>query len=392
MKEALVVTRRDLRRMAAMVQVLERKATLTEAAQLIGCSYRQTKRILKRYREGGMEALRHASRGRQSNRCFDEQLKQEILLRYEERYLGFGATLASEKLADEGWEVDHETLRRWLLAKGLIERKRRSSIHRSRRERKHHFGELVQIDGSHHRWFEQRGAECCIMSMVDDATGSAMYLMSEEESSEAALRILLSWVKRYGVPQGLYVDGLNVYGARREPTLEEQLEGVEAKGVFEKACQKLGITLILARSPQAKGRVERRHGVLQDRLVKELHLMNVHSIEAANRMLEGGFTDKLNKKLAVLPVSEADFHHPVDSRVDLRRVFCWEQLHTVGHDWVVRHHNRFYQILRDNRPRPRPTDHVVVQDWLDGSLHLYFKDKELKVEDVTAISIQRKVV
>ncbi len=116
------------------------------------------------------------------------------------------------------------------------------------------------------------------------------------------------------------------------------------------------------------------------------------SIEAANRVLAGGFTEKLNNKLAVLPLSEADFHHPVDARVDLRRLFCSEELRTVGHDWVVRHRSRFYQILRENRPRPRPKDHVVVQDWLDGSLHIYFKDKEMRVEDVTAISCQRKAV
>jgi transposase len=391
-KEALVMTRVDLKKVAAIVQVVEGKATLVEAAQVMGKSYRHAKRILKKYREKGAKGLQHAGRGRISNNSFDEELKQEILQRYEERYLGFGATLASEKLAEEGLEVDHETLRRWLLAIGLIERKRRSSPHRSRRERKQHFGEMVQIDGSHHRWFEDRGRECCLMSMVDDATGKALYLLSEEESSEAALTILLMWVTLYGIPHSLYVDGLNVYGARGEPTLEEQLEGVEATGVFEKACQKLGITLILARSPQAKGRVERRHGVLQDRLVKEFRLLGVSSIKEGNLVLTGGFTEKLNNKVAVLPVAEADFHHPVDPRLDLRRVFCWEEIHTLSNDWVVRHRNRFYQVLRENRPLPRPKDHLIVQDWLDGSLHFFFKDKEMKVEDVTAITRQRKAV
>jgi transposase len=392
LKEVLKVTRRDLRRISSATQVVEGKATIAEASQQMGVSYRQAKRILRRFRNQGAAGIRHASVGRASNRQIDPELRQEILYRYQERYVGFGATLAAEKLEEEGFDVNHETLRRWLLAAGYIERRRKSSAHRSRRERKHHFGELVQIDGSHHRWFEQRGEESCLMSMVDDATGKGLYGMGEEESSEQALRILYSWVKRHGIPYSVYVDGLNVYGAGEEPTLEEQLEGVEATGVFEKACRKLGIRIILARSPQAKGRVERRHGVLQDRFVKELRLLGVNSIQDANRVLQGGFTEKLNKKLAVTPISEADFHHPVDPRLDLRRVFCWEKIHTLSNDWVVRHENRFYQILRDNRPLPRPKDHVVVQDWLDGSLHFYFNEKELRVQDVTALTRQREVV
>jgi transposase len=241
--------------------VVARKATTVEAAEQMGVSYRQAKRILKRYRDQGTKGLQHRGRSRSSNRRIEEELKQEILERYQEKYSGFGPTLAAEKLEEEGLEVDHETLRRWLLASGLLQRTRRRGPHRSRRERKQHFGELVQLDGSHHRWMEDRAGESCLLCMVDDATGLAQYWMAEEESSEAALEMLWEWVKRYGIPHSLYVDGLNVYGARRQPTVEEQLEGLEARGPFELACQKLGIKLIVAGSPQAKGRVERRHGV-----------------------------------------------------------------------------------------------------------------------------------
>jgi transposase len=386
LREELVMTRRDLRRINAATQAVEGRASIAEAAQQMGVSYRQARRILKRYRQEGVKGIQHASLGRTSNRRIEEEVKEAILDRYQERYLGFGATLAAEKLFEEGLEVDHETLRRWLLAKGLLERRRRSRTHRSRRERKQHFGELVQLDGSHHKWFEDRGGQTCLMSMVDDATGKGLYWMEEEESSAAALKLLWMWVKTHKIPHSLYVDGLSVYGAEREPTLEEQLEGVEATGVFQRACQKLGITLILARSPQAKGRVERRHGVMQDRFVKELRLAGVNTIEAANRVMLDSFAANLDKKLAVLPVAEADFHHPVYPGLDLRKVFCWEQLHTVSNDWVVRHKNCFYQILRDNRPRPRPKDRVIVQDWLDGTRHVYFQDKELRVKDVTDLT------
>ena len=385
------MTRRDQRRLAAASQVVARKATTVEAAEQMGVSYRQAKRILKRYREQGTKGLQHRGRGRSSNRRIEEELKQEILERYQEKYTGFGPTLAAEKLEEEGLEVDHETLRRWLLASGLLQRTRRRGPHRSRRERKQHFGELVQLDGSHHRWMEERAGESCLLCMVDDATGLAQYWMAEEESSQAALEMLWEWVKRYGIPHSLYVDGLNVYGARRQPTLEEQLEGVEARGPFELACQKLGIKLIVAGSPQAKGRVERRHRVMQDRFVKELRLHQASTLEEARRVLRGGFVEKLNNRLALLPASEADFHHAPDPRLDLHRVFCWEQLHTVSNDWVIQHRSRFYQILRENRPLPRPKDRVVVQNWLNGSLHVYFKEKEMKIQEVVTASRVRKV-
>jgi transposase len=384
------MTRRDQRRLAAASQVVARKATTVEAAEQMGVSYRQAKRILKRYRDQGTKGLQHRGRSRSSNRRIEEELKQEILERYQEKYSGFGPTLAAEKLEEEGLEVDHETLRRWLLASGLLQRTRRRGPHRSRRERKQHFGELVQLDGSHHRWMEDRAGESCLLCMVDDATGLAQYWMAEEESSEAALEMLWEWVKRYGIPHSLYVDGLNVYGARRQPTVEEQLEGLEARGPFELACQKLGIKLIVAGSPQAKGRVERRHGVMQDRFVKELRLHQVSTLEEARRVLRSGFVEKLNNRLALLPASEADFHYAPDPRLDLHRVFCWEQLHTVSNDWVIQHRSRFYQILRENRPLPRPKDRVVVQNWLNGSLHMYFKEKEMKIQEVVTASRVRK--
>ena len=251
----------------------------------------------------------------------------------------------------EGYQVDHETLRRWLQSAGLWQRQRKSPQHRQRRERKAHFGELVQMDGSHHRWFEDRGEKACLMELVDDATGITLALMSEEETTVAAMRALWAWVDKYGIPRELYVDWKNVYLTKREPTVEEQLTGELPLTQFGAACKKLGIKIVGANSPQAKGRVERKHGVCQDRLVKELRLEGIRDIEGANGFLPG-FCQRINEKFAVAARSDADFHRPVAEGMDLREVFCFEDSRSVSNDWVVQYKNRLLQILRQSNLPP----------------------------------------
>ena len=206
--------------------------------------------------------------------------------------------------------------------------------------------------------------------------------MSEEETTDAAMCLLWRWIEKYGIPQAIYCDKKSVYVTLREPTIEEQLAGEKPHTAFSKACEKLGIELIIAHSPQAKGRIERNHGVYQDRLVKELRLENISTIETANDLLASGFIDGLNKKFSKEPREKSDFHRS-NKRQDLRRIFCIESKRTVSNDWIVRYENHFYQILKGNKVRPQPADKVLVQRWLDGSVHLYFNEKELKVENIT---------
>ena len=263
---------------------------------------------------------------------------------YREELEGFGPTLASEKLAERKLVVDHETLRRWLLAAGLWQRERRRGKYRRRRARKEHFGELVQLDGSHHEWFGGT-RRYCLLSMVDDATSRRHSLISAEETTESAMRLLWRWVLRYGVPRALYCDRKNVYVTDREPTLEEDLAGEPALTAFGKACRKLGIEIIAASSPQAKGRVERSHGVYQDRLVKELRLRKITTLESANELLDaGGFDAELNRRFAKPPASALDLHQAISKRVDLAGVFAYEQTRRVQNDWTVRFENRWLQI------------------------------------------------
>ena len=380
MEGHLLMSEKERRRKVELEGIVEGRMSIREVSQKLGLSYRQCRRSYKRYREEGDQGLVHRSRGRRSNRARPERFRRAVLERYRERYDGFGPTLAVEKLAEEGYRVDHETLRRWLLADGQWRRHRRRAKHRSQRPRKEHFGELIQIDGSHHEWFGPGRPRTCLMNMVDDATGTTMALMAEEETTEAAMRLLWRWIERYAIPKALYADKKNVFVTDREPTIEEQLAGEEPMTAFGTACKKLGIEIIRAHSPQAKGRVERSHGVYQDRLVKELRLQGITTVEGANELLADGFSERLNARFQREPARRRDFHRRVPKRLTLAEVFSWEETRTVHNDWTVRYNNRFYQILKENRPRPRPKEKVVVRVLLDQSVQLLYRGKKLRYQ------------
>jgi len=206
--------------------------------------------------------------------------------------------------------------------------------------------------------------------------------MAEGETTEACMRALWQWIERYGIPKALYTDKKNVFVTDREPTLEEQLTGEEPMTAFGKACAKLGIEIITANSPQAKGRVERGHGVDQDRLVKELALRRVVSVEGANELLAEGFMDKLNDKFAVPAGSEVDYHRPVPPDINLANVFCFEESRVVANDWVVRYQNRLFQIEKNNATLPPSGSKVIVQRLLDGQIRLLYKGEALRYHEI----------
>ncbi len=389
MRGGLLMSKKERRWMRVLEKVKMGIITLKEAAPLMGVSYRQAIRIKGRYERSGSSGLVHQSRGRESNRKIDPEVRDAIVKRYKERYEGFGPTFAMEKLEDEGYGIHHETLRRWLLEAGLWQRHRKRSPYRQRREPKRRFGEMIQLDGSYHQWFEDRGEKSFLMNMVDDATKTTHAFLAEGESTEAAMRLLWGWIERYGIPMSLYCDRKNVYLIDREPTLEEQLEGKEPLSSFGKACEKLGIEIITARSPQAKGRVERRHGVFQDRFVKELRLQDINSIEEANKVLANGFVEDLNRRFTNPAIDPHDAHVKIHKRVDLRAIFCFEDTRTVSNDWVVQYSNRLFQLLRDKSMDIRPKTKVIVAEWLDGSIHIIHKKKDVPYEEISHQVLQQ---
>ena len=280
------MSRRELRRVEVLSRVRGRELKLVDAAELVDLSYRQTKRLWKRYREEGAEGLKHRSAGRRSNRAKPEKFRRKVLGLVRRKYSGeedqrFGPTLAAEHLSGEdSLEIDAETLRRWMLGEGLWSRERRRRAARKRRERKRHFGELVQLDGSVHDWLEGRGPEGCLLDMVDDATSTTWSRMSEKETIWDAVAVLRGWIERYGVPQALYTDWKNVY--KREPTENEERRGEVPLTQFGRMCARLGIRILAASSPQAKGRVERNHGTHQDRLIKKMRRKKICKIGRAH--------------------------------------------------------------------------------------------------------------
>lgn len=366
---------KERRRIAALEQVKEKKMSLAHAAKIIGISYRQAKRVWKRFALQGHGGLVHRSRGREGNRRKAAGLREKILAEYAKVYPDFGPTLACEHLAEHGLHVDHETLRRWLLAAGQWLPRRKRSKHRQWRERKECFGEMVQMDGSEHDWFEGRGPRGVLMVMIDDATNHTIARFFEGETTRACYQMMELWIKQQGVPASLYVDRDSIYRCERLPTIAEQIAGTEPQTHFGRAMGKLGVNLILANSPQAKGRVERRNAVFQDRLVKEMRLAGIKDLQAGNEFLRRKFLPKLNKKFQVKPRLEADGHLQLNAK--LNEVLCWEEERVVQNDWTVVWKNRWFQIEKQHEQLSLVGKKVVVRELRNGQVHLLVGERRL---------------
>ena len=381
---------RELKRIEVLARVKARTLKVKDAAVLLGVCERQAKRLWRRYRREGPAGLRHKSAGRRSNRAKSKAWRRQVVALYRRKYAGnpaedqepFGPTLAAEHMdEDDGLAVDPETLRRLLIAAGLWTRKRKGVAHRQRRERKAHVGELVQLDGSFHDWLEGRGPRGCVIQAVDDATSTTAGRMSDHETIWAAARVLRGWIEQYGIPHALYTDWKNVYV--REPTEAERAAGRVPRTHFGRMCDKLGIRIIGASSPQAKGRVERSHGTSQDRLIKKLRLKGIRDQAAVNAYLEREYYPGHNARFARAPASEDDYHLPVPRGLDLDDVFRLETEHTLGNDWVVRHDNRYFQVKRQSRYAPARS-HVRVCEYEDGRVAIEYRAQKLGFEEIPA--------
>jgi transposase len=367
---------KERRRLVVMHEVKAGKLKLALAAGVLGVSYRQAKRVWQRYRAEGDAGLVHRSRGRPGGRRLAPGVRRQALARYQERYPDFGPTLAAEKLAEEGLGVAPETLRRWLLAAGLWQVRRRGAVHRQWRERKACFGEMVQLDGSDHDWFEGRRERCVLMVMIDDATNRTQGRFFEGETTHASYDVFEVWGRASGIPQSVYVDRDSIYRCEGVPTVAEQVAGQEPQTQFGRAMGQLGVELILAHSPQAKGRVERRHGLLQDRLVKELRLRGIADLARANAFLQAEFLPQLNQRFVVAPASPADVHQPVPRNLDA--ILSWEEKRVVQRDWTVAWQGRWYQIGRAERGRRLVGRPITVRRLRDGREFLVYEGQTLR--------------
>ncbi|HKM81894.1 MAG TPA: ISNCY family transposase [Candidatus Acidoferrum sp.] len=382
------MSERELKRAAVLSRVAEAGWSLVRAAERMAVSYRQAKRLWKRYQAQGAKGLVHGNAGRTSNRAKPKRLRRRVLALLRKKYGGgvgerFGPTLAAEHLAEEdGIELGVETLRGWMLAEGLWSRDRRRRVHRQRRERKARFGELVQLDGSFHAWLEGRGPGGCLMNMVDDATGTTLCRLGKEETIWAAVGVLRDWIGCYGVPKALYTDWKNVYV--REPNAGERMRGEEPVTQFGRMCQALGIEIWAASSPQAKGRVERNHGTHQDRLVKKLRRKRIGTHADANRYLAEAYCPQHNARYAQPAAAPEDDHLPSPGARKLAKIFRLETARVLSHDWVVQHDNRCYQVERQSQHHAPAKGKVRVCEEEDGSLEILYREQKLKWKEIAA--------
>jgi transposase len=372
------MSKKELRAASVISKSLVGAVTTRGAALSLGVTDRTVRRMKAKARAGGLKALAHLSRGRPGNRRMppDERSEMERLLK--ERYTDFKPGFAAEKLRElHGIDRDPKTVRAAMTALGLWEPGRRKRAeHRLWRERRARLGDLVQYDGSYEHWLEDRGGtgELCLLAAVDDATGRVM--RAEIAPHEGVLPTMSFWrgyAEKLGLPHAVYVDKFSTYRMNHGLAAEN----ADARTQFGRAMKNLGVEVVFANSPQAKGRVERLFGTLQDRLVKELRLRSVSTVGEANRFLASRFLPDFNRRFGRPAREPGDDHRPLaaEERKRLDCVFCREESRTLTNDFTVQHESRWYQVLPSPRLAPRPKDRVAVRTAPDGSVTLWIREK-----------------
>ncbi len=378
--EDMIMARQgEWKRLHVIQKVLERVIKQVEAAEILSLSSRQIRRIIKRIRIEGDKGIIHKSRGRPSNRRIPGKIRDKVIQLYRKQYQDFGPTLASEKLLQrDGIRVNDETLRMWLIEAGDWKKTRKRRGHRQWRERKHHYGEMVQIDGSHHDWFEGRGPRCVLMGYIDDATGKVFGRFYDYEGTIPAMDSFRRYIKKNGLPMSVYLDKHTTYKSTAKATIQDELNNTQPLSEFERALKELGVEVIHANSPQAKGRIERLFGTLQDRLVKEMRLRGIRTIEEANAFLEA-YLPVYNRRFSVCPKGRDNLHRSLVKGTNLDAILCIKTERTLRNDFTVAHNQKLYQV-----EDPVNASKIMVQDRMDGSLVMTYKGRVLRFKEITA--------
>lgn len=372
---------RERDRLDVMARVKRSELTVVEASVMLGLSLRQARRVWKCFGAQGAAGLVHGLRGRASNRRFPEEFRLRVIKRQQERYPDFGPTFACEKLAEDGLVLSPDSLVAMLKERHLWLRRRRHGKHRQRRERRASFGAMVQMDGSHHAWFETRAGKCVLMVVIDDATNRTYARFYPAETTDAAFDVFGRWTKLHGLPRAVYVDRHGIYRDEEHPQKPTQ---------FGRSMKELGVELIMAHSPQAKGRVERRNAVFQDRLVKEMRLRNISDMRQGNALLEEKFLDDLNGRYAVKARRGTDLHRRVGEGVVLEEVLCEQEWRVVGRDWCVRWRNRWLQIGAAHEALNLAGRRVLVKRRGDGVVVLEYQKRQLIYQELGSRPVAAK--
>jgi len=377
-KDIIMATQEELKALYVIRKAIDKVITQKEAAETVSLSERQMRRKVKRIRKERDKGIIHQLRGKPSNRAMPDKIKNKALTLFRTKYPDFGPTLASEKLFEiDKIKVNDETLRLWLINTGVPYRKRKKRPHRQWRQRKKHYGQMIQMDGSEHDWLERRGPECVLMGYIDDATGIPFGRFHAYEGTIPAMDSFKRYIKKRGIPLSIYLDKHTTYKSTKKQTIEEELANQEALSQFERALKELGVEAIHANSPQAKGRVERIFNTFQDRLIKEMRLANINTIDQANIFLEK-YLPVYSKRFAVKPAKADNLHRPIPKGIDLDRILCIKTKRQLRNDFTVAHDKKLYQILDNVR-----AERVIVEEYIDGSMGIWHKAAKLKFKEIT---------
>jgi transposase len=399
MERILTLSQKEQKRLVVLNEVEKGKMGVGEAAEMVGISERQGWRILAAYREEGAAGLAHGNRGRKPVHTLGEEIRKQVVELARKKYDGFNHQHLTEKLGEqEGLEVSRSSVRRILLGVGIRSpKKRRAPRHRRRRERYGREGMLLQVDGSRHDWLEGRGPWLTLIGSIDDATGKVPFaLFREQEDAQGYFLMLGQVVEKMGVPLAVYHDRHGIFERRalgQEESLEEQLLGREPTTQVGRLLKELGIESIPARSPQAKGRIERLFGTFQDRLVSELRLAGAKTLEEANRVLRG-FLPRFNRRFAVPPAETGLAYRPLPAGMKMEEIFCFKYYRTVGGDNVVALGNYRIQIDPCNGRQSYYRARVQIQERMDGILAVYYQGKCVAIQPAPAeapvLRVQRR--
>jgi transposase-like protein len=378
-EDMIIMSQTESNRLYVIRQTIDKAITQDQAAEILGLTNRQIRRIAKNIRSYGDAGICHKSRGKRAHNRIAQKTKDKAVTLCRDTYKEFGPTHASEKLLTvHKIKVSDETLRGWFQEEHLFYRSRKKRPHRQWRERKPHRGEMVQMDGSHHDWFEGRGPWCVLMGYVDDATGTVYARLYEYEGTLPAMDGFKRYIRLYGLPQSVYLDRHATYKSTAKQTIEEELTDIRPMSHFEKSLAELGVRVIHAYSPQAKGRVERLFGTFQDRVVKEMRLAGVTNITEGNAFLDG-YLPEYNRKYAKEATEKADFHRPIVNRRTLDTILSIKTDRSLRNDFTIAHDKRLYQIKSNIRAKK-----VTVEERTNGTMRIVHNGQQLKYQEIVA--------
>ncbi len=378
-KEIIGMTQKDLSRYQVIKNLIAKLINGTDAAKQLSLSVRQVKRLKASAIIDGAKGIIHKSRGRESNRKTDAALYRKAKELIQSLYPDFGPKFAYEKLIEvHRLDIGQAATRNLMIAEKIWipEKRKQNKQYRCQRERKASFGEMVQFDGCYHFWFENRGQEYCLLSGIDDATGRPVKLkFAKSEGIQDVFGYWKEYIQKYGKPVAIYLDKFSTYKINYKNAKDNH----ELLTQFQRACKELGITLITAHSPQAKGRVENPFGTFQDRLVKELWLQNISTIEEANKFLDEFWAADYARRFAVKPKNQTDLHRKLTAKelANLDAIFSVQSIRQVKNDFTVQFKNHWYQLSKNQPATIRRQEKVLIEERLDGSLAIRLRGKYL---------------